>query len=679
MFADSHLGPAPEPSVEASEVPHPTIATTIVRAAIHPAIGVARVGNSRFEYFIGPEVVAPDPEKPGFYRDPGGAIKRQVARFRIYGYNAYGEVVRELTQDSADILWKVHVANRKAAWYQWTMALDVPEAAGSTIPLRNPKVTGNDRKRLAIDGGPRTIRGVDVQGPEHQFRGHFQQAEVYLGEIRTDHEGRLLFLGGHGVSASPDATPIYDPTDPNGFINANGWYDDMSDGPVTAEVKIEGRAIPVDGAWVITAPPDYGPNLLGVRTLYDLLEDLFIGAGWLLFPRRISFRQHVYPILHRLTNLQWVNQGFATQFGRRGPNDFENPDYLARLSARPAPGAVDVYAELRRQVLNSFRNPDGTDNNALPWPWVFGDAMNIPPANTPRQNATISPTQYKILQLWAAGQFDADWGQGHAPATSIEQAPLPERPARLDRAALDYCLADAFHPGCEVTWPIRHLTMFHAPFRIRHRPAETPEPDYGKTLTPEIALGRNGPLYEQGPGDLTRWMGLPWQADTGFCRSGYDTQYDPYVPTFWPARVPNQVLTEPNYRIVVDTSAPRERRLEAYNSRMVWTSPLSGTIPGQMEQMVRIFGDMGLVEVRDGVKEDPDFPPVMMVASFGPGILPPPPPAAMPAAAAAPAPQAPAPHDPRDLLRRQASQQAGWETESQREQAPLPVHWPKRG
>src|SRR5262249_58911634 len=110
---------------------------------------------------------------------------------------------------------------------------------------------------------------------------------------------------------------------------------------------------------------------------------------------------------------------------------------------------------------------------------------------------------------------------------------------------------------------------------------------------------------------------------------------DPYVPTFWPARVPNQVLTGPNYDIVVDPSKPRDLRLRAFTSRMTWTAPLTGNTAGQMEEMVRIFGDMGLVEVRPGVADDQDFPPSMMVASFGPSIVVPEPPreaAAVPAA-----------------------------------------------
>lgn len=190
----------------------------------------------------------------------------------------------------------------------------------------------------------------------------------------------------------------------------------------------------------------------------------------------------------------------------------------------------------------------------------------------------------------------------------------------IDRAALDYCLADAFHPGCEVTWPIRHLTMYSAPFRIRRRDASAPEPDYGDTLTPEIALSTTGPLVAQGPGDLTKWMGLPWQADTAFCQSGYHDEYDPFIPSFWPARVPNHVLTRTNYQIAIDAGQPRAKRVAAFTERYKWVDPLSGSTAAQMAQMVRIFGDMGLLELENGVPNDPELPPLMMVASFGPGV-----------------------------------------------------------
>lgn len=595
----------------------PSPRAAVVRAAIHPAIGVARVGNSDDAYFVGPEVVYPAPEPPGFYRDDAGALKRQAARFRIYGYAADGSVVGELTAADAEIEWTVHVANRKAAWYEWQIALDIPEAAGVALPLRNPDVT--DRDSLVIDGGARSISGCGASGPV--FQGSFQGTPVTLGELRTDEAGRLLFLGGLGVSASPTGQPIYDPANENSFINANGWYDDTSDGPVSATVSIGGRSIPVDPAWVLTAPPNYAPGVLGVRSLYDLLVDVCLPGQ---APQTPSFRNDVYPILQRLSGMQWVNRGFSVQFGPGAPYDFQDPAFIERLARDPQHDGVDLYKELRVQVLNSFRPPQPLDGNQLPWPWIYGDGMQVPADQSPQQNASISQTQYGILKAWAGGAFVADWGQPAPVPRTLQEVPLAQQPAMLDRAALEHCLADAFHPGCEVTWPIRHASLFRAPFRIRPRPAGQAEPDYGPVLTPGIALGLDGPLNAQGPGDLTRWMGLPWQADTAFCRSGYDSKYDPYIPTFWPARVPNQVLTADQYRVVMDPGAPPAARQAAFSSRASWVRALPRDTEKAMLEMVKIFGSMGLLEELPGPDDVPDVPPAMLVESVGPDYPKPP-------------------------------------------------------
>jgi len=606
----------PRPAEMSPGQPYPAAKDqVIVRAAVHPAIGVARMGNSD-EYFVGPEVVHPEPRDPGFYRDASGALKRQAARFRLYGYNAAGEMVRELTPGYADIHWTAHVANRKAGWFQWVQAMDIPESVGVTLVRRNKAVTGADRLQLDIDGGERVIEGIGTSGADYHFEGRFQGTPVYLGELRTDEKGRLLFLGGKGRSASPDNDPIYDTTDPNAFINANGWYDDASDGPVTATVTIQGREIPVEGAWVVTAPPNYAPDVVAIRTLYDLLVDLYVQNHWIHEPERPSFTNDVYPILQRMSNLQWVNQGFATQFGHGGPTDFEDPEHVRRLARDPSAGGFDTWAELRRQVFNAFRPPVPTNDNPIPWPWEYGDADSIASApHAPGKYLSLSPTQYEWLRQWADGHFVADWPESGHPVRTVDALPVAEQPAMLDRAALHFCLADAFHPGCEVTWPIRHLSMFTAPFRIRRRPAEVPERDYGATLDQAQALAPDGPLWAQGPGDLTRWMGLPWQADTAWCRSGYDTAYDPYLPTFWPARVPNQVLSEADYRVVVDTTQDPDVRMAAFNRRADWNRLIGNGGATAMMNMVNHFGSMGVVEVRPGVRGDPLFPSVMMVES----------------------------------------------------------------
>jgi hypothetical protein len=629
----------------------------IVRAAIHPAIGVARLGNSPDAYFVGPEVVAPPVSEAGSSRDGSGALKRQAACFRLYGYNAQGEVVAELTPDSAEVRWTVHVANKKAVWYQFGLAMDLPEAAKVASNRRNAKVQGEARRGLALDPGPRSIAGKDTWGSQYAFVAPgfgSSDTPVYLSELRTDAAGRLLFLSGRGVSASPDGSPIFDGTDA-GFPNADGWYDDTSDGPVTAEVSIDGRSIPVDPAWVFTAPPNYARDVIDVRTLYDLLYDTYVRAGWLPFPEKISFTRQIFPILERLVNLQWVNKGFAAQYGRGGPNHFLDPDFLANL-ANPS----QTYAELRRQVVNSFRNPNGKDNNPLPWPWIYGDAMGVPAASTPLQNLSLSPTQYRFLQLWGDGLFEADWDPSAPVPHTLAEVPLAERPAMLDQAALHFCLADAFHPGCEVTWPMRHASLYSAPFRIRHRPAGEPEPDYGKQLTQQIALRPGGPLYDQGPGDVTRWMAIPWQMDTAFCRSGYEPDYDPYLPTFWPARVPNQVLAVEEYRKVIDPNLSRAERLAAFSTRRSWTRLLKGSTIQQMTQMVNDFGKMGVVEARPGVPDDPDFPPLLFVETLvqEPAVAAPQEVPAMAEVAAL----ATVPATPEDARRARLAE-AGWESE----------------
>jgi L-lysine epsilon oxidase-like protein len=569
----------------------------VVRAAIHPSIGIARVGDSEEDYYIGPETDRPLPIPPGDMKDGTGALKRQAARFRIYGFNAAGEAVVELTAQTAEIAWTVHVANQKAAWYEFQIALDIPEAtvAHDSPPSmrRNADVTGAARGRLVIDPGARTISGVDASGPYCRFdSGEFFGKQVYLGELRTDEAGRLLFLGGHGRSASKDGSPA------TTFANNDGWHDDVSDGPVTAQVTIDGRQVPVDPAWVIVAPPNYAPEVIGVRTMYDLLFDAYVHAGSVPFPDRVSFMRDVYPILERLAGMGWVNQGFAARFGRGGREHFLDPDYLARLASD-----LSEHQELRNGIGAMFRDWDRDGVSPVPWPWIYGDSMSLPSVSA-RQHSTLSATQMRILELWAAGDFDSDLDLSALSPIELDEVSLSRRPSMVDRASLTFCLADAFHPGCEMTWPMRHTTMYMAPFRLRHRATGELEPSLGTQLTPQAAAQVDGPLYGQSPGTVTRWMAVPWQTDTASCRSGYylgyGPRYDPYVPTFWAARAPNQVLTQRDYEIVMDETRPLADRAAAFERRAFWMRWLSGTYLQQLNEMVDSFGKLGVVQTMPG-------------------------------------------------------------------------------
>ncbi|MFG2827709.1 LodA/GoxA family CTQ-dependent oxidase [Streptomyces sp. NPDC048434] len=591
--------------------------TRIAQVKIHPAIGIARIGNSDKQPIIGPESPDQPPLPAGSYKDSSGKIIRQAARFRIYGYNQAGEIVRELTLDDEDVTeikWSVHLANKKAAWYQFHIPLDIPEATGlpdTQRRRRNADVSGAERKKLVIDPGRQTIRAS--QHETATFAGKIMTRAVALGSISTQTDGRLLVVGGAGKSASyaTPEKPI------SGVANNDTWYDDVSDGPVTAEVTIGGATKTATPAWAVVAPPHYAPGVKTVRTLYDLLHDVFVTEHTLPVEPQVSYPDHIEPILRRFCDLQWVNHGFATQFGWDGPYHFLAPAMRKRLAD---PGQASQ--ELRRQVYVHMRDYDRDGTSPLPWPWLYGDAMSGGKATSVRQHITLSAAQDRMLALWADGHFTS--GPTRTGFPDVDEAPPADQPHLLDRAALENCAADAFHPGCEVTWPMRHKTMYSEPFRILHRSPENPERDYGEVLTLQDALGKNGPLFAQGPGDLTRWMAAPWQCDTASCRSGYQVQsglgprYSPYLPTFWPAQMPNHVLKQSDFATVntPPTGSDDSAREKAFENRAVWLRGLKGTnFNVQRRQMIDDWFKFGIVETHEYTVGDAKFPRYLQVES----------------------------------------------------------------
>lgn len=181
---------------------------------IHPAIGFARVGNSK-DYYLGPETMAASPIEgsditgglpiqPGTedtpitstdIRDAEGKLKRQAARFKIYQYPTEGDSITYPTPGGeevligsivdgkkvVDIIWTTHLANKKANCWEIDedanegIALYKPHTVDgkvvSTPPLRNPNFGATSPqnpysinpadptrlKELVIDAGPRAI------------------------------------------------------------------------------------------------------------------------------------------------------------------------------------------------------------------------------------------------------------------------------------------------------------------------------------------------------------------------------------------------------------------------------------------------------------------------------------------------------------------------------------------
>jgi hypothetical protein len=588
----------------------------VADARIYPAIGIARVGNSPDEFFVGPEIPIPTGAPDGGYRDKLGNLKRQAARFRIYAYNRKGKLLGELTSADADIEWIVRVANKKADWYDFDMALDLrPEAAAVQSARRNAGIPQDKRYQLNITPGPVTIQGNNQTSPP--MNGMFFNQQVYLGELRTDHQGRLLFLGGRGAAGSPLSR-----FNLNTFANNPAWYDDTSDGPVDAKVTVNGVDIPVNPAWVVTAPPNYAPDVIPLVSMYDTIFDGIAGAVISGPPDKPSFTRDILPIFQRLTQYQWVNNGFFVQFGWLGPNDFTRPDYLARLSA-----SGNEFQELRNQLCNMFRDPSATVFQGWQWPPIYGDALSSFPtgAESPRSALSLTSTMYGYLTSWRDGKFEDDYKADAPRPTCLDDYPPADRPGVLDRAALTFCSGGPFHPGCEMTWPMRQPCLYRGQFRLRCHGLDFEYPDYGDFLNQATVLGASGPLSASGPGDITRWMAVPWQADTASCLDGYPQfdsvslfNTDNFLPSFWPARAPNEVLAFADYQIAIDPTKTPAERIAAFNRRVNWLRSLTGPYVDQLTQMVATWHEMGVIESRPGSPVsipgvEPFLPAVMQV------------------------------------------------------------------
>ena len=504
---------------------------------IFPAIGIARLGNSPDQYFIGPEVPGDPPDPEGGYKDALGRMKKQAARFRVYGFDAEGRNLGEVTADQARIRWTVALANRKAEWWPFNGTANVehilehgqPQASSQT--LRNASIEGDARARLTIVPEPCTLEGRDrVAEP---MRGEFLDYPdpITLGQCRTDDAGRLVFTGGDGRS---DSTRGKDATFLVSYANNDWWFDDTGDGPVTCEVTIGRRRVDVrGGAWVVVAPPDFSPHTKNVVTLYDVFlqsaEDLSLvwpenELGPAPAAEPVSFLEHVYPIIKRTSDYRWVNARALRAHGRDRLADFASFDQLAvladrELAARSESPQKRVFEHVRDPTVAPDSHEAANQANLSFMPALSGDEGTIR-LGAPATWLHLTRQQYERLRRWSEGDFVADLPESAEALRRHDRGrerladyDVSEQPLALTRAALEACEGGAFFPGIEMTSIVRHRSFYDDAFRV------------GATLR---------------PGDVTRWMALPWQADFNDCSDNW-----------WPAVRPDDVISEPYFEDIV--------------------------------------------------------------------------------------------------------------------------------
>ncbi|EDP63893.1 hypothetical protein BAL199_14697 [alpha proteobacterium BAL199] len=591
----------------------------IARVAIYPAVGICRVGGSP-KWFLAPELPGVPPKPEGGFKDGTDRIKKQAQRFRIYAYDDQDRVVGELTSKEATVSWRVHVANTKAAWYGFNNPLDNGAVApGLPGQQRNRYFTSPaDRERmLVIDPGPVEISGSKVnwdgdQGNYAMVGRFWDSTDVGLGQLRTDDSGRLIVVPSDGKSGSPQNAPI------TSFADNDGWYDDWCDGPVDATVTLtDGRVLKADGAWVACVGPNFAPEIPPISTLYDVIASMHWEQGWQSIPDGpISFRKHVYPTFRRTALMEWVSAAAHLQEAWLDTGNFASEDYIARLADPSAENAA-----LRQAVFAKFRNPDNLGDEAykeehLKIPLMTGDGINHD--GSALQWFQFPKLQYEFLKRWAAGDFVNDLADAALDGVeALEQLPVAMQPAALTEAALEPCSGGAFHPGVELSYYLRLPPLYRRsadptaePFRMARGDRTSLLQDVGRILDYTAATQPSGdntvPIGPQMPGDLTRWMGLPWQPDAFSCQ--HVAMQDAFpIPVWWPALLPVDVLPEEFYRQLMRDDLSDEARVKFFENRVWWARGVPGigyhanaSYWDGITNMITIWQEMGFVVKRPG-------------------------------------------------------------------------------
>ncbi|NEO99914.1 MAG: hypothetical protein F6K58_14785 [Symploca sp. SIO2E9] len=598
---------------------------------IHPAIGVARVGNHPTEFFLAPNEIGglplecdqqtgdegdqPQPVTsfkagielgtlPIFNRE---LIKRQGQKFRVYKYNTEDpssdpEEVNLDSDDVTSIKWTVHLANKKAVWYEFSelkgnlLLGEENSYAKQGVPFRNQQI--REREHLIIDPGPRIIEGaeknvaIDNQNldtypgfnfPDPKkapwseiYRGKAQgQVFKKLGDLKTDSKGNLIVLGGHGKS--------WGLTDLAGYGGGDYWFDDISDGSVTCDIilqdgtKIETLKLK---AWVIVGPPDFAPEITNISAWDDTAFDVAVRKLSLVPDLYNSetfqdsfvpnYERDILPIINRISRYHWVaNVQSMTAFSSN-IFDFSKPwenknisqayfGYFREPNAPDSDNTSTDFTQPRQVNLFSNQSEDGTGNTTgIPLMPLNSSSNSIKNINIEKFLA-LTETQYFLLEKW--------FNLTAEPTPNGYKYPLSDK----DRASIGNVVGLPQAPGIEVTWTTQNQAIYEEKvdcqiiadtlyqIRIKHSsdaPLTSLTPDRDETNPNDQNYGTGGCE----PGDLTKRMAIPWQADFYNCSIQLINYTDPnlnkvldedanlvperptYYAYWWPPQAPWNVI-----------------------------------------------------------------------------------------------------------------------------------------
>jgi hypothetical protein len=202
----------------------------------------------------------------------------------------------------------------------------------------------------------------------------------------------------------------------------------------------------------------------------------------------------------------------------------------------------DPYGQMRRFLFDLLRapgeenqfmitgRPDSRVHNLPRMPLLCGDnpITNVLPSKFFR----LTDHQYYLLRQWAFGLFYNEKLEGWADPDPLHPyAGWVNSTGRdLDRGVISNILGGSFCPGGEIGWVMRNPSIWEVPYRIKADPdfynfGQTPaQANKGTLPDSNYAFYAGDDLSQKNdfeiglqPGDLTKYMSVPWQADFNEC------------------------------------------------------------------------------------------------------------------------------------------------------------------
>ncbi len=542
---------------------------------IHPAIGIARVGNSE-EYYIGPETMAGMdisgqvltgglPIRPGTdgdtitsaeVRDSSGKLKRQAARFRIYQYTfadkdglesypvGQGEEIKigSLVDGKTikDIIWTVHLANKKANSWDAGDGL-APFQNNHTPDIRNPDFGKNPAdasrlKKLVIDAGPRALSVLAANVVHFDKTTPASASNALNGSIESFPDYPTNFPASD-TQTNPQlhsraiTTLGAMSTETNGRLIVLGGYGLACgfdrDGNYSTSVPLEGN---VNNDYWLDDTAD-GP-VTALLIFDDGSSRAVDGSAWV-----ISADPSYAPQITNVVTL-WDDL-YCTWLENCGLQpDIYSKQYQASYSVNFAKEVYPIFRAASLQKWNTFlpsraiAKHDQIGNITADWsefrimnfirdPNQDDEARQgsplMPLSLGDAGKSFLSPTraQYFFLQQWATGKYRKESDTAEKQLGAGEQ---------LDKTVLFNCLGGRFSPGIEMSFIVRDANLYQCnwqhhsnggPFRIRTKKLDYSVATKNNAFLTVGYIPLRGDAVE--PGDLSKFMALPWHTDYNSC------------------------------------------------------------------------------------------------------------------------------------------------------------------